>query len=97
MERIIGMRKGLTKYGDDEFALFCGKSFIKGAGYGDEALSRPVVGIINNGSDFNPCHGNTEELIERVKAGSRPRERYLWPFRPSACMNPFLSHLYVSA
>ncbi|MGB2487286.1 MAG: dihydroxy-acid dehydratase, partial [Candidatus Puniceispirillaceae bacterium] len=63
------MRKGLTKYGDDEFALFLRKSFIKGAGYGDEALSRPVVGIINTGSDFNPCHGNAEELIERVKAG----------------------------
>ena len=69
MDRIIGMRKGLTKYGDDEFALFLRKSFIKGAGYGDEALSRPVVGIINTGSDFNPCHGNAEELIERVKAG----------------------------
>ncbi len=64
-----GMRKGLTKYGDDEFALFLRKSFIKGAGYGDEALGRPVVGIINTGSDFNPCHGNADELIERVKAG----------------------------
>ena len=49
-DRIVGMRKGLTKYGDDEFALFLRKSFIKGAGYGDEALSRPVVGIINTGS-----------------------------------------------
>lgn len=64
-----GVRKGLTKYGDDEFALFLRKSFIKGAGYGDEALGRPVVGIINTGSDFNPCHGNADELIERVKAG----------------------------
>ena len=68
-DRIIGMRKGLTKYGDDEFALFLRKSFIKGAGYGDESLSRPVVGIINTGSDFNPCHGNADELMERVKAG----------------------------
>ena len=64
-----GMRKGLTKYGDDDFALFLRKSFIKGAGHGDEALGRPVVGIINTGSDFNPCHGNADELIERVKAG----------------------------
>ncbi len=64
-----GMRKGLTKYGDDEFALFLRKSFIKGAGYGDKALGRPVVGIINTGSDFNPCHGNVDELIECVKTG----------------------------
>ena len=28
-----GMRKGLTRYGDDAFALFLRKSFIKGAGY----------------------------------------------------------------
>ena len=48
--RPIGMRKGLTKYGDDEFALFLRKSFIKGAGYGDDAraglllaLSIPIV------------------------------------------------------
>ena len=65
----IGMRKGLTKYGDDEFALFLRKSFIKGAGYGDDALSRPVIGIINTYSDFNPCHGNADELTQRVKAG----------------------------
>ena len=64
-----GMKKGLTRYGDDEFALFLRKSFIKGAGYGDDALDRLVVGIVDTGSDFNPCHGNSEELIAQVKAG----------------------------
>ena len=64
-----GMKKGLTRYGDDEFALFLRKSFIKGAGYGDDALDRLVVGIVDTGSDFNPCHGNAEELIAHVKAG----------------------------
>ncbi len=64
-----GMRKGLTRYGDDDFALFLRKSFIKGMGYSDEALERPVVGIIDTGSDFNPCHGNMPDLIARVKAG----------------------------
>ena len=64
-----GMKKGLTRYGDDEFALFLRKSFIKGAGYGDDALDRLVVGIVDTGSDFNPCHGNSEELIGQVKAG----------------------------
>ena len=65
----VGMKKGLTRYGDDEFALFLRKSFIKGAGYGDDALERLVVGIVDTGSDFNPCHGNAEELIAQVKAG----------------------------
>ena len=64
-----GMKKGLTRYGDDEFALFLRKSFIKGAGYGDDALDRLVIGIVDTGSDFNPCHGNSEELISQVKAG----------------------------
>ena len=65
----VGMRKGLTRYGDDEFALFLRKSFIKGAGYGDDALDRLVIGIADTGSDFNPCHGNMSELIEQVRAG----------------------------
>src|SRR4029077_17532237 len=38
-------------------------------GYTDEALGRPVVGIINTGSGYNPCHGNAPQLIEAVKRG----------------------------
>ena len=49
--------------------MFLRKSFIKGAGYGDDALDRLVVGIVDTGSDFNPRHGNSEELIAQVKAG----------------------------
>jgi dihydroxy-acid dehydratase len=37
-----GMRKGLTNYGDAGFSLFLRKAFIKGAGYTDGALDRPV-------------------------------------------------------
>ena len=64
-----GLRKGLTSYGDEEFSLFLRKAFIKGAGYTDDVLSRPIVGIINTGSDYNPCHGNAPQLIEAVKRG----------------------------
>ncbi|MDN5514092.1 MAG: dihydroxy-acid dehydratase [Pseudomonas sp.] len=64
-----GIRKGLTNYGDAEFSLFLRKAFIKGAGYSDDALSRPIVGITNTGSGFNPCHGNAPQLIEAVKRG----------------------------
>ncbi|MHA7276744.1 IlvD/Edd family dehydratase [Arthrobacter sp. Hz1] len=64
-----GIRKGLTNYGDAEFSLFLRKAFIKGAGYSDEALDRPVIGIINTGSGFNPCHGNMPALLEAVKRG----------------------------
>ena len=36
--------QGLTSYGDSGFSLFLRKAFIKGAGYTDDALERPVVG-----------------------------------------------------
>jgi dihydroxy-acid dehydratase len=45
------------------------KAFIKGAGYTDKALDRPVIGISNTGSSYNPCHGNMPQLIEAVKRG----------------------------
>ncbi len=64
-----GLEKGLTSYGDRGFSLFLRKAFIKGAGYTDDALSRPVVGIVNTASAFNPCHGNSAQLIEAVKRG----------------------------
>jgi len=64
-----GMRKGLTSYGDEGFSLFLRKAFIKGAGYTDHALDRPVIGIVNTGSAYNPCHGNAPQLIEAVKRG----------------------------
>src|SRR3982074_3118115 len=64
-----GLEKGLTSYGDRECSLFLRKAFIKGAGYTDDALTRPVIGIVNTGSSFNPCHGNAAQLIEAVKRG----------------------------
>ncbi|HEY9459653.1 MAG TPA: dihydroxy-acid dehydratase, partial [Paralcaligenes sp.] len=64
-----GLKKGLTDYGDIDFSLFLRKAFIKGAGYTDDALTRPIVGITNTGSGFNPCHGNMPQLIEAVKRG----------------------------
>ena len=64
-----GLRRGLTQYGDADFSLFLRKAFIKGAGLSDDALSRPIVGIANTGSGFNPCHGNAPQLIEAVRRG----------------------------
>ncbi|WOD13620.1 IlvD/Edd family dehydratase [Paraburkholderia kirstenboschensis] len=68
-EKKSGLRQGLTNYGDEGFSLFLRKAFIKGAGYTDDALSRPIVAIANTGSAYNPCHGNAPQLIEAVKRG----------------------------
>src|SRR6478672_7274742 len=64
-----GLRKGLTSYGDAGFSLFLRKAFIKAGGYSDDALDRPIVGITNTHSDYNPCHGNVPDLIDAVKRG----------------------------
>ena len=64
-----GLRKGLTSYGDAGFSLFLRKAFIKAMGYSDEALNRPIVGITNTYSDYNPCHGNVPTLVEAAKRG----------------------------
>ncbi|KAL2408039.1 L-arabonate dehydratase [Exophiala dermatitidis] len=64
-----GLRQGLTAYGDAHFSLFLRKVFIKALGYSDDALSRPIIGIINTYSGFNPCHANTPQLIEAAKRG----------------------------
>lgn len=64
-----GLRQGLTAYGDAHFSLFLRKVFIKALGYSDDALSRPIIGIINTYSGFNPCHANVPQLIEAAKRG----------------------------
>src|SRR3954451_22067645 len=64
-----GLRKGLTSYGDPGFSLFLRKAFIKAKGFSDDALDRPMVGITDTYSDFNPCHGNVPQLIEAVRRG----------------------------
>ncbi|KAL2213049.1 dihydroxy-acid and 6-phosphogluconate dehydratase [Sarocladium strictum] len=64
-----GLRQGLTSYGDAHFSLFLRKVFIKALGYSEDALSRPIVGIVNTYSSFNPCHANIPQLIDAVKRG----------------------------
>lgn len=65
----LGLRQGLTSYGDTHFSLFLRKVFIKALGYSENALSRPIIGIINTASGFNPCHGNATQLLDAVKRG----------------------------
>src|SRR4029077_10328304 len=64
-----GLRKGLASYGDPEFSLFLRKAFIKAKGFSDDALDRPIIGVTDTYSDFNPCHGDVPELLGPVKRG----------------------------
>ncbi|CAH2599137.1 putative dehydratase IlvD1 [Rhodovastum atsumiense] len=64
-----GLRKRLTSYGDAGFSLFLRKAFIKAMGFSDDALDRPIIGITDTFSDFNPCHGNVPDLIAAIRRG----------------------------
>jgi len=64
-----GMRKGLTRYGDEEFSLFLRKAFIKAMGYSDDALERPIIGIVNTYSGFNACHRSVPDLVRAIERG----------------------------
>ena len=66
-----GLRSRLAQYGDEEFALFLRRGFLKGAGFTDEALDRPIVGILSTASDFNPCHKTAPQVAEAVARGVR--------------------------
>ena len=65
----VGIARGLTNYGDRDFALYLRRSFIKSMGYSGEILKKPVVGIASSGSGFNNCHRSMPELVEAVKRG----------------------------
>jgi dihydroxy-acid dehydratase len=64
-----GFARGLTDYGDRDFALYLRRSFARSMGYGDAMLARPVIGIANTASGFNNCHRLMPELVEAVKRG----------------------------
>jgi dihydroxy-acid dehydratase len=64
-----GMDQGLTSYGDAGFSRFLRRAFIKGMGYSDDALSRPIIGIANTYSGYNACHGNVPDLLDATKRG----------------------------
>jgi len=65
----IGLAKGLTNYGDPDFAIYLRKSFASSMGYSKELLKRPVVGIAYTASGFNNCHRHFPEMLEAVKRG----------------------------
>ena len=65
----VGLARNTANYGDRDFALYLRRSFAKSMGYSQTMLDKPVVGIVDTGSDYNNCHRTVPELIEAVKRG----------------------------
>lgn len=64
-----GFARGLTNYGDRDFALYLRRSFARSMGLSKESLQKPVVGIAMTPSGFNNCHRTMPELVEAVSRG----------------------------
>jgi dihydroxy-acid dehydratase len=64
-----GMSRNLPHYGDTGFSVFLRKAFLKAMGYTDDALARPIIGIVNTFSGYNACHQNVPDLIHAVSRG----------------------------
>ena len=45
------------------------RAYLKGIGYDDEALSRPIIGIANTWTEVMPCNFHLRRLAEKVKEG----------------------------
>lgn len=64
-----GPMRGVTSYGDPGFSRFLRGAFLAGAGFDQGDLERPIVGIADLSSDYNPCHRGVPSIVEHVKRG----------------------------
>lgn len=65
----MGFEAGLTSYGDAGFSRYLRRAFLASAGYDEDDLGRPVVGIGHTISDYVPCHRQMPELVKAVERG----------------------------
>ncbi len=49
----------------------CRRGLMRGMGYADEEIKRPLIGIVNSWNEYNPGHVHLQQVAERVKAGIR--------------------------
>jgi dihydroxy-acid dehydratase len=47
------------------------RAYLKGIGFDDDALQRPIVGVANTWTETMPCNFHLRRLAERVKEGVR--------------------------
>ena len=47
------------------------RAYLKGIGYDDEALSKPIIGVANTWIETMPCNFHLRALAAKVKDGIR--------------------------
>jgi len=62
-----GFRRGLTNYGDPDFAAYLRRSFARSMGLSNDSLNKPIIGIAMTPSDFNNCHRTMPPRFPRAR------------------------------
>ncbi len=86
-----GFDRGLTNYGDRDFARFLRRSFARSMGLSRATLSKPIVGIAMTPSGFNNCHRTMPELVEAVTRGVTEMGALARPFPTISLGEVFLN------
>ena len=70
---MTGQKKKLRSqawFGAEDLHGFLHRAWMKNQGWPENAFQgRPVIGICNTFSEYNPCNGHFRQLAERVKLG----------------------------
>lgn len=86
-----GIRRGLTNYGDKDFARYLRNSFARSMGLSRDMLAKPIVGIAMTPSSFNNCHRAMPELVEAVSRGVLAAGALPMPFPTTSLGEVFLN------
>ena len=65
------MKRQLRSQWEFGEASECRRGLMRGMGYTEEELKRPLIGVVNSWNEYNPGHIHLNQLAERVKQGVR--------------------------
>lgn len=86
-----GLARGLTNYGDSDFAIYLRRSFARSMGLSKAMLQKPIIGIAMTPSGFNNCHRNMPELVDAVSRGVLASGALPRPFPTTSLGEVFLN------
>jgi dihydroxy-acid dehydratase len=66
---MTGIYSRLTSYSDEGFSRYLRGAFLASAGFDDDDLNRPIIGIGHSISDFTTCHREMPQLVQAVSRG----------------------------
>ena len=68
LTRALNARSRTLVEGDNRAAA---RAMLKGIGYGDDDLAKPLIGVANTWTEIGPCNFHLRKLAVEVKAGIR--------------------------